>query len=262
MNLIEKFFNYLGFKNNKQKPIHTKNTQTKLRANIGIDVSDKVADFRKYMETNYNEICKYPEFDLIKEEDKISLLNSIWDKWSLVGDKPIKQIAAQYPQYEYSNLEIIYAIESGRVTDYCHMQTAHNDLQKRGWADFVEYYIADESFEDKSKGEIRKDWIRLVKIEDMVKCSNIYIKPNGKYCHYIFKYIMGTINGTRYLKNVYLYSNGEYIKMTPKEFKQYCKENDLIYPLWLPPKEAKEAGAKMLATMKANFEKEKLNKTQ
>ena len=199
-----------------------------------IDVSGDLKTFRTEMIKSNFELCNYAEFNSLDNKDKIPLYNFIADNFNYLHKDILKRALELFPQYKEEVLSYILLMESSRMTNYCHMQKCL-DLQKRRMADFTRYEIADPTFEKDyfyiRNNRIYYNWLRLVRIEDMIKVTNIYRKGNGGYCCYIYGQLVGKIDNYQTIKKILLYEDGEFVEAPVQAFREYCYENNLICPL-------------------------------
>ena len=202
-----------------------------------VDVSNDIKTYRENFFKLYYKLCSYPEIMRIKEVDKPILLNFVWDNFNYLHKNVLKRATEIFPQYDENDLSIVIAIENGRIVNYCHMKN-YLALQKMGVFDFVEYFNFIEQDNDSLDENGNRKWIRLCLINDMVNVTDVYRKKNGRFCHYSFRTCHND-NTTKHIKDVFLYQEGKFIKMSPDELKEYCKEKNLLYPLWLSPPELK-----------------------
>lgn len=225
-----------------------------MNKNFTIDVTNDINNFIEDTQKNYIKYCNYPQILKVNENDRIPLLVYIWKNNTLIN--LIKKVQEKFPQYDYTILNYICNIENARITNYCHMQRYLKDFKNRGIANFVQYYTSEESqsFYNKNYKKNQK-WARLVHIEDMVHATNIFKRNDNSFSNYIYSTPIISCDDKN-IDKIFLFKNGNYIEMGISEFKTYCEQKNIIYPLWLPPEENKVRIQKRLELMK------KINKSK
>ena len=185
-------------------------------AQIPVISADKeMTDVYNYLTKHYLEYCNYEEILKINEEDRLPLMQLIWQHWGKRGVK--KKIKEKYPQYKKADTDFICIKENARIYAYYH------------WIEHQKNYGCSGVL---IKIGLYDDWrTRFCDIKDEINVFNTWedefeitqnsllVFPYGRY---------DTIKlETEY---IYFWRNGEYIKMTPEEFKKFCKVNNYDYP--------------------------------
>lgn len=170
-----------------------------------IDVSKEMNQVINYLSSHYIDYCNYEEILSIKEEDRLILMQKIWKNYNFRGTE--KDIIKEYPQYNKENLHFICIKEMARVFTFFHWK---EDIKRWGSKNIL------------VKIHLYDDWrTRFCDISDEINVFNTWNDEDEIINNSLRIWCGGSID-TEY---VYFYQNGEYLKMTPNEFKRFCNRN-------------------------------------
>lgn len=236
MNLINKFKSLSVLFKSQETDTKDVNNSTDGKPSslhpLAIDGSKEIGIIINDLKNSYQKFTQYDEFLRIDESDRLQLLQDVWDNFDFVNAD--KKIIKKYPQYNENDLELITHKEKQRITTI-HRMNRYIEAKEQ----FLEIYSNKERNEQyKDYPKINKKVIKLCYPKDMPKLFNVWRNEDGRIERYNFNGVSD--KDTRYTKEIYLFQNSDYIKMSVSEFKEFCKQNNLIYPLWLPPKERED----------------------
>lgn len=202
---------FIGKIQNKKIKIYKGSKKKKKSINV-IDAKSEMEGVINYLSSHYVEYCTYQEILNIKEEDRLSLMQTIWQNWNYRNTE--QKIYKKYPQYSKDDLYFICIKEMARVYTYYHWQKHLRDFPEQEY--LVKIYLYD-------------DWrTRFCDVNDEINIFNTW-NEEEEFINNSLKICSGMELQTEY---IYFYQDGEYIKMSPKEFKQFCRKKGYEYPFY------------------------------
>ena len=112
-----------NFPNYKNK----KNKEKKGKKIYVIDATSEMNNIITYLTRNYESICYYKELYQIEKDDRLPMLQWMWEHWNIrVKNKTLK---SKFIKYDFDIIQRIYAIETGRIYMYYHQQEFINSYK-------------------------------------------------------------------------------------------------------------------------------------
>ncbi len=194
------------------KKIKKENSNNKNSVYI-INSENEMKDICEYLSRNYKDFCIYPQILRINENERLPILQYIWKDWENYGTQ--KRIIEKYSQYSKKDLRYICRIEQARIYTYYHWQEDKKNFGKSNVLIKIRLY---------------EDWrTRFCDISDEINVFNSWLNIE-EVTHNSMRVCSSIIQEKLQTEYIYFWRNGDYLKMTPPEFKIFCQKNNYAYP--------------------------------
>lgn len=187
-----------------------------------IDASKGMANLITALIQNYTCVCKYREILQISESERLDILKWIWERWEEHMSK--KQLKQTFPNYPIDILYNIFLTENARIYMYYHQQ------------EFIKYFG-----NNNPRPLIYIKYFDflyhkyLCKMEDIPDVFNYLIENNELDIEVTQAPTFAVAPSECFLDEndyeyLYFWDMIEFIKLTPKQLREYCQKNKLAYP--------------------------------
>lgn len=189
-----------------------------------IDATKEMDFIYKSLTQNYEKLCNYEEILQIEEADRLSVLQWIWERWEYHNsDKELKEA---FPKYSSSLIREIYIIETGRVYALYHQLEFIKRYKDSSVKPLV--YISSNSLYNQGS-----DKRYFCKIEDIPNLYSYLIQNRDNFGYTTLNFMAAPfeyfVSKCEY-DYLYFWGVNEFVKISPKQLKEYCKKNRLGYP--------------------------------